>query len=45
MQIYFDDEAWKRDARVDGRSHVLSRYDGSELEYNLNGILYFAYKQ
>jgi hypothetical protein len=45
MQIYFDDEAWKRDARMDGRSHVLNRYDGSELEYNLNGILYFAYKQ
>ena len=27
---YFDDEAWKRDARNDGRGHSLSGYDGNE---------------
>ena len=30
MVSYFDDEAWKRDARMDGRGHSLSSYDGSE---------------
>lgn len=29
-QTYFDREAWKRDARHDGRGHCLSSYDGSE---------------
>ena len=32
MASYFDDEAWKRDARFDGRGHALSSYDGNELE-------------
>ena len=32
MVSYFDDEAWKRDARYDGRGHSLSSYDGNELE-------------
>lgn len=31
MVNYFDDEAWKRDARYDGRGHSLSSYDGEEL--------------
>lgn len=42
---YFDDEAWKRDARFDGRSHSLNMYDGSELEYSINGTYYYAYRQ
>jgi len=29
---YFDREAWKRDARFDGRGHHLSSYDGVENE-------------
>jgi len=29
---YFDREAWLRDARIDGRSHSLSSYDGNEWE-------------
>jgi hypothetical protein len=29
---YFDDEAWKRDARFDGRGYSLSSYDGIEYE-------------
>ena len=32
MINYFDDEAWKRDARYDGRGHSLSCYDGNELD-------------
>jgi hypothetical protein len=27
---YFDRKAWKRDARMDGRAHALSTYDGAE---------------
>jgi hypothetical protein len=30
MRGYFDDTAWKRDARMDGRGHAISRYDGNE---------------
>ena len=37
---YFDDEAWKRDARFDGRGHSLSSYDGHE---NFQGE-YFIYR-
>ena len=32
---YFDDEAWKRDARYNGRGHSLSSYDGCEEEITL----------
>lgn len=30
MQMYFDRDAWKSDARMDGRGHSLSPYDGDE---------------
>jgi len=30
---YFDRDAWKRDARIDGAGHCLSSYDGNEYEY------------
>ena len=29
---YFDEEKWKRDARIDGRGHSLSSYDGCETD-------------
>ena len=45
MRNYFDDEAWKSDARMDGRGHALNRYDGGEEEYNYNGTWYYAYRQ
>ena len=32
LQMYFDRDAWKRDARHDGRGHALSPYDGRENE-------------
>lgn len=30
--VVTDDEAWKSDARYDGRAHSLARYDGNEDE-------------
>jgi len=36
--ITFDEEMWKRDARMDGRGHSLSSYDGNEEE--LEGDFY-----
>jgi hypothetical protein len=32
LKNYFNDEAWKSDARYDGRAHSLARYDGNEYE-------------
>jgi hypothetical protein len=36
LKNYFDREAWKRDARHDGRGHSLSSYDGEENEVRLD---------
>ena len=36
--IKFDEEMWKRDAKMDGRGHFLASYDGDEIE--LNGGFY-----
>lgn len=30
--ITFDEETWKRDARIDGRGHSLASYDGDEMD-------------
>lgn len=45
MRHYFDEDAWKRDARVDGRAHSLNRYDGNELWEEVNGETYYVYRQ
>jgi hypothetical protein len=45
MREYFDDEAWKSDARGDGRGHALNRYNGGEEETEFNGVYYYAYRQ
>ena len=42
---YFDREAWKRDARIDGRGHAISRYDGEENEQTINGETYYIYRK
>lgn len=42
---YFDDDAWKKDARMDGRAHSLGRYNGEEESKTVNGTEYFAYRQ
>ena len=44
MKGYFDDEAWKRDARHDGRGHSLSSYDGCENEGQFNGEWFYIYR-
>ena len=43
---YFDHEAWKRDARMDGRGHSLSGYDGNEedIEDPKTGARFVAYR-
>lgn len=38
---YFDEEKWKRDAKINGRGYALSNYDGNEIELD-NGL--FAYR-
>lgn len=45
MQNYFDTDAWKRDARMDGRGHSLNSWDGSEYDENVDGTTYFIYRQ
>ena len=44
LQNYFDDEAWKRDARMDGRGHIISTYDGCEYEEKVNDTWYYIYR-
>jgi len=44
LVCYFDDEKWKRDARIDGRAHSLSRYDGCEYDEEINGVTYYIYR-
>lgn len=41
---YFDREAWKRDARYDGRGHALNHYDGTEYEEQVNNTWYYIYQ-
>jgi len=41
---YFDREAWKRDARIDGAGHALSGYDGNEEEYGGGGAWLWIYR-
>ena len=44
LREYFDEEAWKRDARMDGRGHTLSSYDGCEYEETVEGTTYYIYR-
>ena len=44
LRFYFDNEAWKRDARMDGRGHCLNHYDGSEEWEEVNGEDYYIYR-
>lgn len=43
-QQYFNREAWKRDARVDGRGHTISPYDGNETEVDRHLVWDWACK-
>lgn len=44
MRYYFDDEKWKRDAKMDGRGHIISTYDGAEYEEKVNDNWYYIYR-
>lgn len=44
LSRYFDEKAWKRDARYDGRGHSLSSYDGSEDEQQYDGEAYYIFR-
>ena len=44
LRFYFDEEKWKDDARIDGRGHSLSSYDGHEHEIKINETEYFIYR-
>lgn len=43
-QNYFDREAWKSDAKMDGRGHSLNRYDGEEYEETVSGERFYIYQ-
>ncbi len=40
----FDEEMWKRDAKMDGRGHSLSGYDGNENEEEVGGETFYIYR-
>lgn len=42
--IKFDEEMWKCDAKMDGRGHSLSSYDGNEEEVEVDGVLYSIFR-
>ena len=44
LQNYFDEEAWKRDAHMDGRGNIISTYDGCEYDETVNGTTYYIYR-
>jgi len=44
IRTYFDFEGWKRDAKMDGRGHSLSGYDGEEHEEDVDGETYYIYR-
>lgn len=44
MVGYFDEEAWKQDARMDGRGHCLSPYDGVEHEVSIGNEYWYVYR-
>ena len=44
IKPYFDEEKWKRDAKMDGRGHSLGRYDGEENEEKIDGVWYYIYR-
>ena len=44
LQYYFNNEAWKRDAKMDGRGHSLATYDGAEYEETVNNTTYYIYR-
>lgn len=44
LRPYFNEDAWKHDARGDGRAHSLATYDGDENEAEIDGEVYYIYR-
>lgn len=44
LQMYFDEEKWKRDAQIDGRGHAISSYDGCECDVEVDGETLYIFK-
>lgn len=44
LRNYFDVSRWKADARIDGRGHALSSYDGSEHMVEIDGEQFFIFR-
>lgn len=44
LRIYFDEDRWKDDAKMDGRGSALNGWDGQEWVYEIDGEQYFVYK-
>ena len=44
LDSYFDEDAWKYDAKMDGRGHSLASYDGNENEETVNDETYYIYR-
>ena len=45
LQTYFDRESWMDDARMDGRGHSLSTYDGNEYSETVGKTTYYIYRR
>lgn len=44
IRNYFDEDAWKADARMDGRGHSLSSYDGVEYTETVDDIEFYIFR-
>lgn len=42
--VKFDREMWIRDAKMDGRGHSLSSYDGAENEEKVGDVWFYIYR-
>lgn len=47
LKKYFNEEAWKSDAKYDGRGHGISHYDGKEYEEHVEYFdkIFYIYRQ
>ena len=44
IRDYFDEDAWKADARTDGRGHSLSPYDGVEYTETVEDVEFCIFR-
>ncbi|MGK2884389.1 MAG: hypothetical protein ACSLE8_06370 [Rhodococcus sp. (in: high G+C Gram-positive bacteria)] len=45
MRPYFNEEKWMADAKMDGRAHTLSSYDGEENDETVDDTTFYIYRQ